>query len=96
MLKATKKVLEASIKLWEGHVAHGGYDRGAKICALCIRFDEYGPNDERCVLTKGKTREKCPIYEKTGKRGCVDTAFYDPGFGIERAKRMLKFLKDLR
>ncbi len=88
MFKDTRKALEKSITSWKRHVKAGGRDDNVLSCALCERF-----TDVDCTRD---TEEICPVMKKTGIRHCHGTPFYRFGITLERAEKMLVFLKALR
>ena len=92
MNRKTLTALKGSIRKWEKIVAGTGQNEGPNNCPLCALFFH---NDCR----------GCPVYEKTGMVGCLDTPYTeyarqevisgDPEKAIKQAERELAFLKRL-
>jgi len=72
MTEQAKKALKESIEHWR-RVASGtmkpGESVGAPHCALCLAFNHTHAGHIAC--------EGCPVFERTGKQGCVGSPF-DP------------------
>lgn len=68
MDKATLQALKKSIKKWENIVAGTGQDEGVGNCALCKLF---WPKPFVELACKGG----CPVFNKTQRKGCVDTPY---------------------
>jgi hypothetical protein len=82
----TLKALNGSIAKWEAIVAGTGVDNGPSNCPLCHMFWRF-PN-----CCKG-----CPVSEKTGFTGCVNTPYdrYCDDHTIAAAVDELEFLRSL-
>ena len=82
MNKETLQALEESIKHWQEDP--GPFE--GQNCALCKRF---GSQCEKLI-----TRERCPVYEETGLRGCGDTPYLFTPTPAQQGKEV-KFLQSL-
>lgn len=91
----TLKALRGSIAKWQAIVDGTGVDEGNKNCPLCQRFVYFWFGYKKPIA---KMCVGCPVYEKTGKKGCRNTPYDDYAYGsdsIKNAQAELDFLKSL-
>ena len=90
MKPATLKALNASIAHWERLAKNGPSKRepiGCDSCELCWRFDPFHfdhpcervwrPAAQRERGRSKVTGERCPVFARTGERGCSATPYDD-------------------
>jgi len=69
MTSATCKALKESIAHWERILLGKDVNVGRQSCALCQRFSDH------CQTPR--SREECPVYEKTGDLFCEASPYRD-------------------
>jgi len=79
MNRAMRKALEGSIKKWEKIAEGTGSDKATENCSLCKRFNS--GSFYHCQRNDG---EKCPVYEATGKKYCINTPYQDWSMSVRK------------